>query len=148
MAQFEDMRLPARAREALVDDPSFLREMVEATLNRLLDTEITEHVQAGPYERSEARTGYRNGYRSRQLKTRVGTLTLAVPTDREGSFRTELFERYQRSAKALVAGLMELAAFGRPGGREHQKGQGHHRGVVRHGLQQEHREPLGGGVGS
>ena len=46
MAQFEDMRLPAGAREALVDDPSFLREMVEATLNRLLDTEITEHLQA------------------------------------------------------------------------------------------------------
>ena len=78
MAQFEDMRLQAGAREALVDDPSFLREIVEATLNRLLDTEITEHLQAGPYERSEARTGYRNGYRSRQLKTRVGTLTLSV----------------------------------------------------------------------
>ncbi len=98
------------------------------------------------YERSEARTGYRNGYRSRQLETRVGTLTLSVPTDREGSCRTELFERYQRSEKALVAGLMELAAGGRPRGREHEEGQGHHRGVVRHGVQQEHREPLGGGV--
>ena len=108
MAQFEDMRLPAGAREALVDDPSFLREIVEATLNRLLDTEISEHLQADPYERSEARTGYRNGYRPRQLKTRVGSLTLAVPMDREGTFRTELFERYQRSEKALVAGLMEM----------------------------------------
>ena len=46
MAQFEDMRLPAGAREALVDAPNFLREIVEATLNRLLDTEITEHLQA------------------------------------------------------------------------------------------------------
>ena len=131
MAQFEDMRLPAGAREVLVDDPSFLREIVEATLNRMLDTE-GEHQQAGPYERSEAQVGYRNGYRSRQLKTRVGSLTLAVPMDREGTFRTELFERYQRSEKALVAGLMELAAGGRPRGREHQEGQGHHRGVVRH----------------
>lgn len=108
MAQLEDMRLPAAAREALVDDPNFLREIVEAALNRFLDAEITDHLQAGPYERSSARTGYRNGYRSRQLKTRVGTITLAVPMDRDGSFKTELFERYQRSEKALVGTLMEM----------------------------------------
>lgn len=35
MAHLEDMRLPVVAREALVDDPSFLRELVEAVLNRL-----------------------------------------------------------------------------------------------------------------
>ena len=87
MAQVEDMRLPAGAREALVDDPNFLRELVEAALNRFLDVEISEHLQAGPYERSEGRAGYRNGYRPRQLKTRVGTLTLAVPMDREGTSR-------------------------------------------------------------
>lgn len=108
MAHLEDMRLPVVAREALVDDPSFLRELVEAVLNRFLDAEITEHLQAGPYERSEGRAGYRNGYRSRQLKTRVGTLTLAVPMDREGTFKSELFERYQRSEKALVGTLMEM----------------------------------------
>jgi len=108
MAQLEDMRLPAGAREALVNDPTFLRQLVEAALNRFLDAEIAEHLQAGPYERSEARSGYRNGYRARQLKTRVGTLTLAVPMDREGTFKTELFDRYQRSEKALVGALMEV----------------------------------------
>lgn len=108
MAQLEDMRLPAAAREALVDDPNFLRELVEAALNRFRDAEITEHLQAGRYERSEGRSGYRNGYRSRQLKTRVGTLNLAVPMDREGNFKSELFERYQRSEKALVGTLMEM----------------------------------------
>ena len=112
MAQLEDMRLPAGAREALVNDPTFLRQVAEAALNRFLDAEITEHLQAGPYERSDARTGYRNGYRSRDLKTRVGSLTLAVPMDREGTFRTELFERYQRSEKALVGGLMEMVVEG------------------------------------
>ncbi len=90
------------AREALVDDPEFLREIVEVTLDRLLDTEITEHLQAGPCEGSEMRTGYRYGYRSRRLKTRVGTHTLAVPMDREGSFRTLLFERYQRTSDAAA----------------------------------------------
>jgi transposase-like protein len=57
MAQLEDMRLPAGAREVLVNDPNFLRQLVEAALNRFLDTEITEHLQAGPYERSDACTG-------------------------------------------------------------------------------------------
>jgi putative transposase len=108
MAQLEDMRLPAGAREALVNDPDFLRQLVEAALNRFLDAEISEHLQAGPYERSDARTGYRNGYRARQLKTRVGTISLAVPMDRDGTFRSELFDRYQRSEKALVGTLMEM----------------------------------------
>ncbi len=49
-----------------------------------------------------------NGYRSRQLKTRVGTLHLLVPMDREGTFKAELFDRYQRSEKALVLSLMEM----------------------------------------
>jgi transposase-like protein len=102
------MRLPAGAGEALVNDPTFLRQLVEAALNRFLDAEIAEHLQAGPYERSEARSGYRNGYRARQLRTRVGTLTLAVPMDREGTFKSELFDRYQRSEKALVGTLMEV----------------------------------------
>jgi transposase-like protein len=48
MAQLEDMRLPAGAREALVNDPDFLRQLVEAALNRFLDAEITEHLQASP----------------------------------------------------------------------------------------------------
>ena len=46
MAQLEDMRLPAAAREALVNDPNFLRQLVEAALNRFLDAEITEHLRA------------------------------------------------------------------------------------------------------
>ena len=108
MAHIEDTRLPAHVREALVDDPDFLRDIVQAVLQRLLEAEITEHVQAAPFERSEQRRGYRNGYRDRQLRTRVGKLRLLVPMDREGTFRTELFERYQRSEKALVSTLMEM----------------------------------------
>ena len=37
------------------------------------------------------RTGYRNGYKARQLHTRVGTLTVQVPQDRDGTFSTQLF---------------------------------------------------------
>ena len=108
MAQLKDSPIAARVREALVDQPDFLRDILQATLQRLLEEEITLHLNADPHERTEERRGYRNGYRSRQLKTRVGTLQLLVPLDREGTFKTELFDRYQRSEKALVSTLMEM----------------------------------------
>src|SRR5690606_20998668 len=65
-----------------------------------------------PYERTQDRLGYRNGYRQREMKTRVGTLELRVPRVRDGSFSTDLFERYQRSERALLAALMEMVING------------------------------------
>ena len=78
MAQAKDSALSARLREAVVDQPGFLRDIVQGTLQRLLKEEITLHLNADPHERIEERRGYRNGYRGRQLKTRVGTLSLLV----------------------------------------------------------------------
>src|SRR5438270_3021158 len=73
---------------------------------------MTEHVGAAPYERAENRTGHRNGHKPRTLRTRVGTLNLLVPQDREGTFSTRLFSRYQRNEKALVLALMEMYVEG------------------------------------
>ena len=73
---------------------------------------MAEHLGADRHERSSGRTGYRNGYRERQLTTRVGTLILRVPQTRDGSFSTELFRRYQRSEQALVLALMEMVLQG------------------------------------
>jgi hypothetical protein len=95
-----------------LDDPDFLRQLVERALQRVLEAEMTAHLGAARYERSDARQGHRNGYKPRQLHTRVGTLTLRVPQDREGTFSTELFARYQRSEKALVLALMEMYVEG------------------------------------
>ena len=63
-------------------------------------------------ERAAGRQGYRSGYYGRTLITRVGKLELRVPQDRAGRFSTELFERYQRSEKALVAALAEMYVQG------------------------------------
>ena len=100
------------AQEVLLDDSGFLRQIVERVLQELLESEMTEHVGAAPYERSATRTGQRNGYKPRTLRTRVGTLNLAVPQDREGTFSTRLFARYQRNEKALVLALMEMYVEG------------------------------------
>jgi putative transposase len=96
------------AQGILLDDPSFLLWIVERVLQELLEAEMTEHIGAASYERSAARAGHRNGYKPRALRTRVGTLNLLVPQDREGTFSTNLFSRYQRNEKALVLALMEM----------------------------------------
>jgi putative transposase len=100
------------AQEILLDDSGFLRQIVERVLQELLESEMTEHIGAAPYERSATRTGQRNGYKPRTLRTRVGTLNLLVPQDREGTFSTRLFARYQRNEKALVLALMEMYVEG------------------------------------
>jgi putative transposase len=99
-------------QQILLDDPEFLRWIVERALQQVLEAEITEREGAAPYERTESRKGYRNGYKPRRLKTRVGTLELLVPQDREGVFSTRLFSRYQRNEKAPLLALMEMYVEG------------------------------------
>jgi transposase-like protein len=92
------------------DNP--FRMMLEFMAQNALEFEMTEHLGAGPYERTEERRGYRNGYKPRILITAVGDLHLLVPQDRDGTFSTSLFERYQRSDKALTLALMEMYTQG------------------------------------
>ena len=97
-----------RLQGALLDDPEFLREIVERVVQEILETEMQDHIGAAPYERNKDRRGQRNGYKPRMLRTRVGTLNLLIPQDREGTFSTSIFTRYQRNEKALVLALMEM----------------------------------------
>lgn len=89
-----------------------LRRLVQSVVQQVLEAEMTAFIGAEPYERNGARRGYRNGYKPRTLKTRVGELELMVPKDRDGQFQTELFERYQRSEKALVLSIMQMYVEG------------------------------------
>jgi transposase-like protein len=63
----------------------FLRELAEAAPQRLMELEAEGIVGAGCWERSEGRTRQRNGYRDRNLETRLGTLDLRIPKLRRGS---------------------------------------------------------------
>ena len=70
----------------LAADGDYLRAMVRAVVEATLEAEMTAAL-AETGERSEARLGYRSGYSTRTLITRVGTLELRVPQDREGGSR-------------------------------------------------------------
>jgi putative transposase len=99
-------------KELLGRDEDFVRAGLEALLQAALEAEMTAAIGAEKGERTEARLSYRSGYYGRSLITRVGTLELRVPQDRLGRFSTELFERYQRSEKALVGTLAEMYVQG------------------------------------
>ena len=89
-----------------------VRELFREVLQEVLEGEMTETLQAKPGERTSERLGLRSGYYPRTLITRVGKLELRIPQDREGRFSTQLFERYQRSEKALVSALAEMYVQG------------------------------------
>lgn len=99
--------------KALISEQQdFLRPLVQEVVQQVLEAEMDEVVGAEKSERTPSRLGYRSGYYGRTLMTRVGKLELRVPQDRQGRFRTEVFERYQRSEKALVAALTEMYVQG------------------------------------
>ncbi len=99
-------------KSVLAEQKDFLVPIVEQAVQTILVVEMEECLQAGRYERSAERTGYRSGHYPRKLITRVGTLMLRVPQDRQGHFSTEVFERYQRSEKALVSALAQMYVQG------------------------------------
>ena len=92
----------------MVKGEDFLRPLVQEVVQQVLEAEMEETLGAQKSERTPNRQGYRSGYYGRTLITRVGKLELRVPQDRQGRFRTEVFERYQRSEKALVSALSEM----------------------------------------
>ena len=99
-------------KELLSGDADFVREAVREYLQDVLEEEMTAALGAAKGERSMVRLGYRSGYYERALVTRVGRLELRVPQDRDGRFSTALFERYQRSEKALLSALVEMYVQG------------------------------------
>lgn len=86
---------------------NLMGEIIRLGLQKLMELDRDEHIGVGSYERGEERRSQRNGYKSRQLYTRVGALTLRVPQTRDGEFYPAILERYQRSEKALVLALAE-----------------------------------------
>ena len=99
-------------KELLKEERDFLKAAIEEVVQEVLEAEMDEAIGARKSERTPERTSYRSGYYSRGLVTRVGKLELEVPQDRKGHFSTEVFERYQRSEKALVSSLAEMYVQG------------------------------------
>jgi putative transposase len=102
---------PQEGQRLFIDEGA-LAGMIQACVRQVLEEEVTRHIGADPYERSECRRGHRNGTKPRTMQTAVGRLHFEVPQVRQGGFRPSVFERYQRSDRALVAALQEMVVQG------------------------------------
>ena len=112
MTRMDRSKIAEEWQGALINQTDFFKNALQEFIQQALQSEFRNFIGADDYQRTSERKGSRNGAYERQLKTRVGTLTLKVCRDRDGEFRTELFDRYQRSEKALVLGIMEMYLWG------------------------------------
>ena len=90
----------------------FLQGAILAFLKEVMVAEISKLTGAQPHERSEDRINQRNGYRDRPYDTRVGTLALAVPKLRTGSYMPSFLEPRRRSEEALLNVIQEAYVHG------------------------------------
>jgi putative transposase len=86
---------------------------IEILLSEAMKLERSAFLEAGPYERSEERRGYANGYREKRVKTRLGELELEIPrvrglADGERAFYPKALERGERSERALKLALAQM----------------------------------------
>ena len=91
----------------LIDQDDGLKKLLTWFFNLVMQLEAIEQSGAEPYERNEARTAQRNGYKERSLKTRVGELILKKPQFRDRSFKSCVFDRYSRVELALTNAIAE-----------------------------------------
>jgi len=88
-------------------DVDFLRNAVSRLLSLVMDSEVSNQIGAAHGERAPARVAQRNGYRPREWDTRVGTVELAIPRLRTGSYFPSFLEARRRSEHALLAVIQQ-----------------------------------------
>jgi transposase-like protein len=81
-------------------------------LNEMMKVERSAHLKAGPYERSDRRQGYANGFKPKRVRTRVGELELDVPQTRASDFYPSCLEKGLKSERALRMVLAEAYVQG------------------------------------
>ncbi|MFO1417390.1 MAG: transposase [Methylotetracoccus sp.] len=99
--------------ELMTGDRDLLKALMQQALQTVLEGEMTDCLGAAAGRTERATDGLSSGVLQPAAgDTRIGKLELSVPRDRNGDFSTALFERYQRSEKALVAALAEMYVQG------------------------------------
>ena len=94
-------------------DGDVFRAMIEVVAQRVMEEELALHLSAERHERVPERRGYRNGYKPRSLKTRVGELALRVPQARGTEpYSPMLFAKRERSERALLVACAEMYFMG------------------------------------
>lgn len=89
-----------------------LSDLVSRLFNELMKAEREQSLGAAPYERTEARKGYANGFKDKTIQTRFGKLELQVPKTRGLTFYPQCLEKGERSERALKLAIAEMYVQG------------------------------------
>ena len=113
MADAPTMSAHELVRKVLSEDHADLvREGLVFLVQQIMEHEVIQAAGAGYHEKSPERVAQRNGYRERRWDTRAGTIELAIPRLRSGSYLPSFLEPRTRSEQALVAVVMEAYVNG------------------------------------
>jgi putative transposase len=114
VTQYENNTLMAAIMEIINENGlEGLGDAITILINEAMKIERTSVLNAQPWERSEARTGYANGFKNKILATRMGKLQLQIPQVRGGiSFYPSALERGIRSERALKIAIAEMYVQG------------------------------------
>jgi len=85
---------------------------IQILLNEVMKIERSRYLGANPYERSDDRIDYANGFKEKTLNTRVGAITVNVPQVRSSNFYPSALEKGQRSDQALKLAIAEMYVQG------------------------------------
>lgn len=101
------------AMELLIENGfNGIADAVSLLMNTAMQIERSRYLKAEPYERTDQRQSYANGYKPKTVKTRVGKVALAVPQTRDCEFYPQSLERGLRSERALKVALAEMYVQG------------------------------------
>ena len=89
-----------------------MAEAVRIMLNEAMRIERSRAIEAEPYQRTERRKGYANGYKPKTLDTRLGAITFQVPQTRDVEFYPSALEKGIRSERALKLAIAEMYVQG------------------------------------
>lgn len=111
------MTQPKRTKNEMAEIVKLIQETIpgdfvkvlENSIHRIIEAELSNQLGAGHYERNEARNNYRNGYRERKepLSTGIGNIEISISKLRKGSFYPSILEHYQRVDRALISIVSE-----------------------------------------
>lgn len=109
MAQQQDIINDERIQEVIDRGLDGMKELISVMFNEAMRTERSQVLNALPFERTDSRQGYANGFKDKTLKTRIGALQLKIPQVRDGvSFYPSCVEKGLRSERALMASMAEM----------------------------------------
>jgi transposase-like protein len=113
MTYQNDFTLPSEILEQIAAEGfDFLPELIRIVINAAMQAERQQYLKAAPYQHTPDRRGHANGYKPKNVRTRLGEILLDIPQVREGGFYPEALEKGQRSERALTLTLAEMYVQG------------------------------------